>query len=195
MFGAGWLLRVFNMVEIAIDKGIFRDSVSMDVVANFFSERGTNLQSYKLPDDVVINPFACARYDFPDIKIVEDLIKKLQNRNPYAKPNIFISTYGEWQPMVQEDKKSVPNVVQNITAESIGQIAGHDLTINNQYLEPQKYLSILEQAIQEDPKFLAASTEDKESLLSKIKAIKNNPWIVSLGTEAIIEGGKKFFGL
>lgn len=183
------------MVEIAIDKGIFRDPVSMGVVEKFFSERGTNLQCYKLRNDVAIDPFACARYDFPDIKIVEDLIKEIKDKNTYAKPNIFINTCGAWQSMVNKDKKSELNVVQNITAGSVGNIAGHDITISNQYLEPQNYLNILERAIQEDPKFSSASKEDKESFLSKIKAIKNDPWVVSLGSKAIIEGGKKLLGL
>ncbi len=97
--------------------------------------------------------------------------------------------------MVNEDKKSEQTVVQNITAGSVGNIAGHDITISNQYLEPQNYLNILERVIQEDPKFSAVSKEDKESFLSKIKAIKNDPWVVSLGSKAIIEGGKKLLGL
>jgi hypothetical protein len=183
------------MVEIAIDKGIFRDRVSMGIVEKFFSERDTNLQSYKLRDDVTIGPFACARYNFADIKIVKELIKEIKVKNTYAKPNIFINACGEWQPMVNEYKKSEQIVVQNITAGSVGNIAGHDITISNQYLEPQNYLNILERAIQEDPKFSAASKEDKESFLSKIKAIKNDPWVVSLGSKAIIEGGKKLLGL
>jgi hypothetical protein len=183
------------MFEIAIDKGIFRDRVSLDIVEKFFSERGTNLQSYKLHNDVTIEPFACARYEFPDIKIVEDLIKEIKNKNTYAKPNIFINTCGEWQPMVDNDKKSDPTIVQNITAGSVGNIAGHDITISNQYLEPKNYLNILERAIQEDPKFSAASKEEKESFLSKIKTIKNDPWVVSLGSKAIIECGKKLLGL
>jgi hypothetical protein len=85
--------------------------------------------------------------------------------------------------------------VQNITAQRVGQIAGHDITVNNQYLDPQIYLSILEQAIQSDPKFSAVSEGEKDSLLSKIKALKNNPWITSIGSDAIIEFGKKFVGI
>jgi hypothetical protein len=85
--------------------------------------------------------------------------------------------------------------VQNITAESIGQIAAHDITINNQCLEPVNYLKILELAVQRDPKFSTASEGEKDSLLSKIKALEKDPWISGIGSAAIIEFGKKFFGL
>jgi len=60
------------MVEIAIDKGIFRDPASSGIVENFFSERGIDLQSYRLPNDIYINSGTYPMYNFPDIKIAED---------------------------------------------------------------------------------------------------------------------------
>jgi len=139
---------------------------------------------------------ACYLYEIPDLNrdTIKDLIKELQAEKPYAEPQIFISSYGVWK-MVKEDETKEPSVVQHITAGTVGQIAGHDITISSQYLEPKNYLNILEQAIQNDPKFSAASDEDKASFLSKFKALKNDPWVSGIGTTVLIEIGKKMFGL
>jgi hypothetical protein len=97
--------------------------------------------------------------------------------------------------MIKEEKKSEPLVLQNITAENVGQIAGHDVTINAQYLEPQNYLNMLEQAIQNNPKFSSALPAERESLLSKIKDLKNDAWVSAIGSGLIVEAGKKVLGL
>jgi hypothetical protein len=180
------------MYRIAIDNGIFRDS--WDVVSDFFKEKGINLESFRRPDDASVDGYACATYNIQDVKMIGELIERLKERNPYAKPKIFIMACGEWQPMTRDDEQSKPVVVQNISAGQIGQIAGHDVTINNQYLIPKNYLEILERAIQDDPKFSVAPESEKKTFLSKIAALKNDPWLAAIGPGIILQTVSKIFG-
>ena len=180
------------MFEVAIDKGIFRDSG--DIVHKFFSERGINLQEFRTPRDAGIDyerrGYACATYMISNIEIMRDLVKALRANNPYSKPKIFVQACGEWQ-MIDEEKASV----QNITVHGpVNQLAGRDINIE-QYMDPKIYLNILEEAIQNDANFSAATKAEKESILSKIKALKDDPWISQIGAAAIVECGKRLLGL
>jgi hypothetical protein len=87
------------------------------------------------------------------------------------------------------------SVVENITADSIDQIATHGTqTINQQYLIPENYFKILENALQEDSRLSTTSKKEKDSLLSKIKDLKNDPLISGISSGVIIEIGKKIMG-
>ena len=87
-----------------------------------------------------------------------------------------------------EDKKGSQ---QNIIVHGdVGQIAGRDFNIN--YFQPNFYLNILERAIQEAEHI---PEEDKKSIGAKIKDLKDNQWIVGIGSSAIFEIGKKMIGL
>lgn len=59
------------------------------------------------------------------------------------------------------------------------------------YIEPLRYLNILEQVIRE-AKYMPEA--DKRTIISKIKDLKDNQWIAGIGSATIVEIAKKLFG-
>lgn len=91
--------------------------------------------------------------------------------------------------MEDPDELIVPTVVQQTIYGNVGKLAGRD--INEWNLSAVVLLDMLTKAVDESADIPA---DEKQTLLEKLRELRDNPWVVNIGTGAILATLKTLFG-
>ena len=158
-------------------------TIQRNILKFLYDLRLNNMES-EASADFIINRLCI---DSKDFKFNIDYLKEKEfvSIKPNAiKKDIFYLITANGMDIVTSESvhnKSETTIHQVFKGE-VGNVAGRDFTINN--ITANIYLNALEIAIEKSEDI---SEPDKKDLIQKIRELKDNPLVVSLGTAAITE--------